>query len=104
MAIGMACASVTRKLCLVTDWVMPVMSASWNASVPMAAVGPWPVMHTIGTESMYASASGVTMLVAPGPLVTMATPGRPVAWAYPSAMWPAPCSWRTGVWGVGGGV
>src|ERR1700674_1751628 len=35
------------------------------------------------------------MLVAPGPLVTMATPGRPVTWAYPSAMWPAPCSWRT---------
>src|SRR5580704_12323778 len=35
------------------------------------------------------------MLVAPGPLVTMATPGLPVTWAYPSAMWPAPCSWRT---------
>ena len=35
------------------------------------------------------------MLVAAGPDVTMATPGRPVTWAYPSAMWPAPCSWRT---------
>ena len=45
-----------------------------------------------------ASHSGVTMLVAAGPLVTMATPGRPVAWAYPSAMWPAPCSWRTRMW------
>src|SRR5688500_6070071 len=69
IAIGMSWASVTRKLCLVTDCVIPVMSASWNASVPMAAVGTWPVMHTIGMESMYASARGVTMLVAPGPLV-----------------------------------
>ena len=52
MAMGMSCAEVTRKLCLVTDWVMPVMSASWKASVPMAAVGTWPVITTIGTESM----------------------------------------------------
>ena len=31
-------ASVTRKLCLVTGSVMPVVSHSWKASVPMAAV------------------------------------------------------------------
>ena len=36
-----------------------------------------------------------------GPLVTMATPGRPVACAYPSAMCPAPCSWRTRLWRIG---
>ena len=30
---------------------------------------------------MYASQSGVTMFVAAGPLVTIATPGRPVACA-----------------------
>ena len=30
---------------------------------------------------MYASHSGVTRFVAAGPLVTMATPGRPVTWA-----------------------
>ncbi len=77
---------------MVTAWVMPVVSASWNASVPIAAYGTWPVMTTSGTESMYASARGVTMLVAAGPDVTMATPGLPVAWAYPSAIWPAPCS------------
>ena len=35
----------------------------------------------IGIESMKASHNGVTMLVAAGPEVTMATPGRPVAWA-----------------------
>src|SRR5262245_39562894 len=55
-------------------------------------------MATIGTESMYASAMGVTRLVAPGPLVAMQTPTRPVACAYPSAAWPAPCSWRTRMW------
>jgi hypothetical protein len=60
---------------------MPVVSHSWNASVPIAASGTCPVMTTSGTESRYASHSGVTMLVAAGPLVTMATPGRPVAWA-----------------------
>ncbi len=61
----------------------------------MAVVATWPVTTTNGMESMKASARGVTMLVAPGPLVTMATPGRPVTCAYPSAMWPAPCSCRT---------
>ena len=55
------------------------------ASTAVAAVAP---------ETLTPSASGVTMLVAPGPEVTMATPGRPVAWAKPSAMWPAPCSCR----------
>ena len=38
-------------------------------------------MTTKGIESMYAFEIGVTMLVAPGPEVTIATPGRPVAWA-----------------------
>src|SRR4051794_5454971 len=41
------------------------------------------------------------MLVAAGPDVTIATPGRPVAWAKPSAMWPAPCSWRTRMCRIG---
>ena len=43
---------VTRKLCLVTGIVMPRMSASWKASVPIAWLATWPVMATIGTESM----------------------------------------------------
>ena len=59
------------------------MSASWKASVPIAADGTWPVIATIGTESMYASAIGVTRLVAPGPEVAMQTPTLPVACAYP---------------------
>ena len=55
------------------------MSHSWKASVPMAAVATWPVTTTRGVESMWALEMGVTMLVAPGPLVTIATPARPVA-------------------------
>ncbi len=78
---GMSAASGTSQLCLVTLMVMPVVSHSWKASVPIEPVATWPVMHTNGTESMYASHSGVTMLVAAGPLVTIATPGRPVTWA-----------------------
>ena len=61
----------------------------------MAAAPTWPVIATIGTESMCASRSEVTRFVAPGPDVTMQTPTRPVASAYPSAACPAPCSWRT---------
>ena len=71
---------------------MPRMSASWKASVPMAPLGTCPVMATIGTESMWASAIAVTRLVAPGPDVAMQTPTRPVTMAYPCAAWPAPCS------------
>src|SRR5918996_3020313 len=92
---GISSGSVTRKLCLVIGIVMPRMSASWKASVPIAALGTCPVTATIGTESMCASAIGVTRFVAPGPLVAMHTPTRPVASAYPSAAWPAPCSCRT---------
>ena len=36
MVRGMSWASVTRKLCLVIDWVIPVVSHSWKASVPIA--------------------------------------------------------------------
>ena len=41
----------------------------------------WPVMATIGTLSMLASAIGVTRLVAPGPDVAMHAPTRPLATA-----------------------
>src|SRR6202167_2762817 len=51
-------------------------------------------MHTSGTESILASAMPVTRLVAPGPLVAMATPTFPVTRAYPSAANTAPCSCR----------
>ena len=91
----MSSALVTMKLCLVIGMVIPRMSASWNASVPSSGEPTCPVMATIGTESRYASAIGVTRFVAPGPEVAMQTPTLPDATAYPSAAWPAPCSWRT---------
>ena len=49
---GMSWASVISQLCLVTGIVMPVVSHSWKASVPMAVDGTWPVITTIGVESM----------------------------------------------------
>ena len=55
------------------------MSVSWKASLPMRALPTCPVMHTIGDESIMAVAMPVTMLVAPGPEVAMATPTLPVA-------------------------
>jgi len=45
-------ASLTRKLCLTMGRVMPTVSHSWKASSPIAAVGTWPEMITIGIESM----------------------------------------------------
>jgi hypothetical protein len=58
--------------------VMPVVSHSWKASVPIRCVATWPVMQTIGIESISASVRPVTALVAPGPEVTSTTPGLPV--------------------------
>jgi hypothetical protein len=81
MTVGMSEALWISQLCLVTGIVIPVVSHSWKASVPIADSGTCPVTTTRGMESSMASHSGVTMLVAAGPLVTMATPGRPVAWA-----------------------
>ena len=66
---------------MVIGIVMPQMSASWKPSVPIIGRPTWPVIATIGTESMCASAIGVTRLVAPGPEVAMQTPTLPVACA-----------------------
>ena len=55
------------------------MGVSWKASVPMTGVPTWPVMATMGVESILASARQVTKLVAPGPDVATQTPTLPVA-------------------------
>ena len=47
--------------------------------MPIRLCGTLPVMKTIGVESMYAVAIGVTRFVAPGPLVAMRTPVLPLA-------------------------
>jgi hypothetical protein len=63
---------------LVIGSVMPLMSISWKASLPISAAGTLPVMATIGTESRSAVPMPVTRFVAPGPDVPMHTPTRPV--------------------------
>ena len=73
--------SVTWKECFTNGSVAPRMSASWKPSVPIRSVRTWPVMKTVGTESIIASAIAVTRLVAPGPEVAKATPTRPEALA-----------------------
>src|SRR5678815_3885748 len=75
-------ASVTRNTCLAHEAMMLLTGASWNASVPIAAVGTWPQITTIGIESAIASRTGVTVFVAPGPDVTSATPTLPEAVSY----------------------
>ena len=51
-AIGMSSGASTSSLCFVHDLVMPTVSHSWKASLPIAAVGTCPVIATIGIESM----------------------------------------------------
>jgi hypothetical protein len=52
MVCGISAGSWTRKLCFVIGIVIPEMSAYWKASVPMNGRPTWPVIATIGTESM----------------------------------------------------
>ena len=54
-------------MCFATEPMMLATGASWNASLPIAAVGTWPQITTIGMESAMQSRTGVTVLVAPGP-------------------------------------
>ena len=74
MVASILVGSVTRNTCLATEPMIAATGASWNASEPMALRGTWPQMTTSGTESAMQSRTGVTMLVAPGPEVTSATP------------------------------
>ena len=76
---GSSRTSWTSHECLTIGIVMPVASVSWKASVPIRFDRTWPVMQTIGVESIHASAIAVTRLVAPGPEVAMATPTLPDA-------------------------
>ncbi len=59
---------------MATEPMIAETGASWKASVPMTLVGTCPQITTIGMESASESRIGVTVLVAPGPEVTMQTP------------------------------
>ncbi len=71
--------SLTMELYFVTGRVMPVVSASWKASLPISSVRTWPVSATSGIESIMAVARPVVRLQAPGPLVAITTPTLPLA-------------------------
>ena len=61
-------------------------SNSWNASFSRWATGTSPTKSTRGVESCHARWMPTKALEAPGPRVTMATPGRPVSLPCASAM------------------
>jgi hypothetical protein len=54
---------------------------SWSAPTPwpISAAGMSDMTSSTGWEPAYASTSGVSALVAPGPVVTSTTPGWPEA-------------------------
>jgi hypothetical protein len=83
---------------LVTGRAISTMSTAWNASWCSFALGAWPVMQMIGTESASAVYRPVIMLVPAGPDVPIDTPTFPVARAQPSAACVPPSSWRTVRW------
>jgi hypothetical protein len=68
----------------------------------MASVLTWPVIATMGIESIMALAMPVTRLVAPGPEVARQTPTWPLRRAYPSAARAAACSCRTRILRIAG--
>ena len=57
---------------------MAMASHSWKASVPIALVATWPLMHSTGMESHKASSRPEVVFAMPGPEVTITTPGLPV--------------------------
>src|SRR5947209_2184963 len=52
-------------------------------------------MTSTDDPAAIASPVAPSVFAAPGPVVTTATPSRPVVRAYPSAAYTAVCSWRT---------
>src|SRR6267154_1512131 len=63
--LGSSDMSFTMTFHLVQLREIPMTSASWKASEPIAEVATWPQKTTRGTPSERASCIGVTTLVAP---------------------------------------
>src|SRR3954470_5047984 len=76
---GTWAASRTVTAIFVTGLAIEAMSTAWKSSLWITAVGAWPVMHRIGTESPVAEYRPVIMSVPAGPDVPMQTPMLP-AW------------------------
>jgi hypothetical protein len=60
----------------------------------MNFAGMSPVRHTTGELAPYAEARAAAEFSMPTPGTTEYTPGRPVDWAYPNAMYAVVCSCR----------
>ena len=69
-------------------------SNSWKASFSRCSNGISPTNSTMGVESCHAVCRPTCALAAPGPRVTMATPGTWFIFPSASAMYAAPPSWR----------
>ena len=95
-ARGISSGSVTRKLCLVIGIVMPRMSASWKASVPIAAAPTWPVIgdHRHRVHVRVGDRRDQVGRARAGGRHADPDPAGRVR-RTPAAAWPAPCSWRT---------
>lgn len=52
MTSGISEACLIMKLCFTIGREIPIMSVSWNASVPTMVLGTWPEMITMGIESI----------------------------------------------------
>ena len=69
-------------------------SISWNASRSRKSPPTSPIKRTMGVEAWKAAWTPIAALVAPGPRVTIQTPGRPEIFPCASAIKAAPPSWR----------
>lgn len=63
----------------------PVDWRGWRSGIPGETTSS-------GTLSEYAWPTAAAMFSSAGPVVVIATPGRPLTRAYASAAYPAPCS------------
>ena len=62
------------------------------------------VTHTVGVLVASEVSIPALALRTPGPGTTLNTPGRPVDWAYPSAMYAQACSWRAPITSMPGSL
>ena len=75
-----------QRLGLAAHLVQQTVAArGWRSGIPGETTSS-------GTLSEYAWPTAAAMFSSAGPVVVIATPGRPLTRAYASAAYPAPCS------------
>ena len=78
--------------CLAMSEKVLMKSISCKCILPVLILFIWPINRTIGIPPWCAECTEIEALVAPGPLLTKATPALPVHLASATAMNPAPPS------------